>query len=83
MAGDLTIDPRWLDNRPAFSELWQAEAFALTMQLSRAGHFTWAEWVVAFSSEIKTSPQVEGEDINTAYYRSGCRLWKRSSRVAA
>lgn len=39
------------------------------MQLSRAGHFTWAEWVAAFSGEITTSPQEEGEDINTAYYR--------------
>lgn len=69
MADDLAIDPRWLDNGPAFSEPWQAEAFALTMQLSRAGHFTWAEWVAAFSGEITTSPQEEGEDINTAYYR--------------
>lgn len=69
MADDLAIDPRWLDNGPAFSEPWQAEAFALTMQLSRAGHFTWAEWVAAFSSEITASPQEEGEDVNTAYYR--------------
>lgn len=69
MADDLAIDPRWLDNGPAFSEPWQAEAFALTMQLSRAGHFTWAEWVAAFSSEITASPQEECEDVNTAYYR--------------
>jgi len=69
MADDLAIDPRWLDNGPAFSAPWQAEAFALTMQLSRAGHFAWAEWVGVFSSEITTSPQEEGEDTNTAYYR--------------
>jgi nitrile hydratase accessory protein len=69
MPDDLTIDPQWLDKGPAFSEPWQAEAFALTMQLSRAGHFTWAEWVDAFSNEINTSPQTEGEDINAAYYR--------------
>ncbi|WP_368518142.1 nitrile hydratase accessory protein [Rhizobium sp.] len=69
MPVDLTIDPRWLDKGPAFSEPWQAEAFALTMQLSRAGHFTWAEWVETFSSEIKASPQHDDEDVNTAYYR--------------
>ncbi len=64
-----TIDPKWLDNGPAFSEPWQAEAFALTIQLSRAGHFTWNDWVSTFSAEITASPQTADEDINTAYYR--------------
>ncbi len=69
MPRDLTIDQQWLDKGPAFSEPWQAEAFALTMQLSRAGHFTWTEWAAAFSREIETEPQRDDEDVNTAYYR--------------
>lgn len=69
MKTELMIDPQWLDEGPAFSEPWQAEAFALTMQLSRMGHFTWADWVSAFSAEIEASPQTADEDINTAYYR--------------
>lgn len=68
-AAQQSIDPQWLDNGPAFSEPWQAEAFALTLQLARAGHFTWTDWVGTFSAEITASPQTADEDINTAYYR--------------
>jgi nitrile hydratase accessory protein len=52
-----------------FAEPWQAEAFACTLQLSRQGVFTWAEWVAAFSAEIKTAPVRPGETHNEAYYR--------------
>jgi len=53
----------------AFDEPWQAEAFACTLQLSRQGVFTWAEWVAVFSAEIKASPVRAGETHNAAYYR--------------
>jgi hypothetical protein len=62
-----SIDPQWLDNGPAFSEPWQAEAFALTLQLARAGHFSWTDWVGTFSMRISTPPITV----------SGCRRWKR------
>ena len=52
-----------------FAEPWQAEAFACTLQLSRQGLFTWAEWVAVFSAEIKTAPVRAGESHNEAYYR--------------
>src|ERR1700709_341124 len=29
---------------PVFAEPWQAQAFALTVQLSHAGCFSWCEW---------------------------------------
>jgi hypothetical protein len=28
---------------PTFNEPWEAQAFALTLQLHEAGHFTWRE----------------------------------------
>ena len=35
-----------------FAEPWQAKAFGLVVQMNAAGHFTWAEWVEAFSREV-------------------------------
>src|SRR5581483_11917265 len=32
---------------PVFAEPWQAQAFALAVKLSEAGHFTWKEWTTA------------------------------------
>lgn len=37
---------------PVFDEPWQAQAFALTVKLSEAGHFTWSEWADMFGAEI-------------------------------
>jgi nitrile hydratase accessory protein len=54
---------------PVFDQPWQAHAFALVMQLHRAGAFTWEEWVRVFSREIATAPAQPGERVNDAYYR--------------
>lgn len=37
---------------PHFFAPWQAKAFALTVGLNEAGHFTWGEWVEVFSARI-------------------------------
>jgi nitrile hydratase accessory protein len=37
---------------PVFAEPWQAQAFALTVQLHERGAFTWTEWAQALSAEI-------------------------------
>jgi nitrile hydratase accessory protein len=52
-----------------FAEPWQAQAFAMTMQLSRKGAFTWGDWVAVFSAEIRANPEQPGEDSVDAYYR--------------
>ncbi len=52
-----------------FAEPWQAQCFAMTMQLSQNGTFTWAEWVAVFSAMIKIHPAQPGEDRVEAYYR--------------
>ncbi len=35
----------------AFEEPWQAQAFALTLDLHSRGAFTWTEWAAALSRE--------------------------------
>lgn len=35
-----------------FAEPWEARAFAIVLQLSKDGYFTWAEWVDTFSKEV-------------------------------
>lgn len=49
---------------PVFAEPWQAQAFALALQLSEAGHFTWAEWVETLSAVLCDAPPDDG----SSYY---------------
>jgi nitrile hydratase accessory protein len=52
-----------------FDAPWEAQAFALVVQLSKTGHFGWNEWVRVFSQEIARSPARAGESENDTYYR--------------
>ncbi|MCV2864889.1 nitrile hydratase accessory protein [Albidovulum sediminicola] len=36
-----------------FDEPWQAQLFALTVALSEAGRFSWAEWTESFGATLK------------------------------
>ncbi len=38
-----------------FAEPWQAQLFALTVALNKAGHFTWAEWTAVFGPVVRTA----------------------------
>jgi len=49
-----------------FDEPWQAQAFALTVQLHRQGAFTWTEWTRALSEQIAAA----GPDDGAGYYAS-------------
>ena len=40
---------------PVFTEPWQAQAFALAVQLHQGGAFTWTEWAEALSQELKAA----------------------------
>jgi len=40
---------------PVFAEPWQAQSFALTVQLHEGGAFTWTEWAEALSRELKAA----------------------------
>jgi nitrile hydratase accessory protein len=45
---------------PVFAEPWQAQAFALALQLNAAGVFTWAEWAQALSRNLAGDPADDG-----------------------
>jgi nitrile hydratase accessory protein len=51
--------PRDADG-PVFAEPWQAQAFALAVQLNAAGAFTWAEWAQALSRQLAGDPSDDG-----------------------
>ena len=54
---------------PVFAEPWQAQAFALTVRLHDAGHFSWSEWTTALAGELRQAVD-RGEPDNdaTRYY---------------
>ena len=43
------------DDGPVFAEPWQAQAFAIAVQLSAEGHFTWTEWTIALGEQLDTA----------------------------
>jgi nitrile hydratase accessory protein len=49
---------------PVFEEPWQAQAFAMAVQLCDAGHFTWPEWVETLSTVLRENAPDDG----SAYY---------------
>jgi nitrile hydratase accessory protein len=54
---------------PVFREPWEAQAFAMVLELYDRGHFTWSEWVRHLSAEI-ASARARGEpDTGGTYYR--------------
>ena len=52
---------------PVFAEPWQAQAFALAVKLSEAGHFTWKEWAAALADELKAA-EARGEPDDGSHY---------------
>lgn len=56
--------PRDADG-PVFGEPWQAQAFALALQLHAQGAFTWTEWANALSERLAT---LAPDDDGSRYY---------------
>lgn len=54
---------------PVFAEPWQATAFALAVQLSAEGHFTWKEWAAALADELKAAAERGEPDDGSRYYQ--------------
>ena len=65
---DLPALPRD-EGGPVFREPWEAQAFALAVNLSEAGHFSWKEWTVALSQEIKDAKERGDPDLGPTYYQ--------------
>src|SRR5438270_13270327 len=56
------------DDGPVFAEAWQAQAFAMTIELSRQGRFTWREWAAALAAEIAAARARGDADLGDTYY---------------
>jgi len=53
---------------PVFAEPWQAQVFALAVELSAQGHFTWAEWAATLTKEIQAASDSGEPDDGSNYY---------------
>ena len=53
---------------PVFNEPWEAEAFAMTLNLYAQGYFTWPEWVERLGAEISAAPDAGDADRGDTYY---------------
>jgi nitrile hydratase accessory protein len=68
MSGDpatLPGQPRDEDG-PAFREPWEAQAFAMTIELHQRGVFTWGEWTRSLGRHITAA--ASAGDLGDAYY---------------
>jgi nitrile hydratase accessory protein len=64
--------PETMESNPVFTEVWQAQAFALAVELSRRGHFTWQEWSATLGEELRGP-----SDNGSHYYHSWVRALER------
>lgn len=76
-SSDRSVDPDDLaplrrlprdDDGPVFNEPWQAQAFALAVNLSEQGYFTWKEWAAALSEELAAAARRGEPDDGSHYY---------------
>jgi nitrile hydratase accessory protein len=56
------------DGGPVFAQPWQAHAFALAIELSGQGHFTWKEWAAALAHELTAAADRGEPDDGSHYY---------------
>jgi len=74
----LPLQPRDNDG-PVFAEPWQAQAFALAVELSKQGLFTWAEWAETLGAEIRAAANDGDADLGDTYYDHWMRALERLS----
>ena len=60
--------PRDADG-PVFREPWEAQAFALAVELHAAGLFGWDEWAAALGRAITAAQAAGDPDTGETYYR--------------
>ena len=54
---------------PVFAEPWQAQAFAMTLQLHQRGLFSWPEWAAALTAQIHAAQAAGDADLGDTYYQ--------------
>lgn len=58
-----------LADTPPFAEPWQAQAFAMVLQLHERGLFSWPEWAAALAAQISSAQAAGDADLGDTYYR--------------
>ena len=53
---------------PVFAEPWQAQVFAMAVQLSAAGHFTWTEWTTTLGVQLQAAAGRGEPDDGSRYF---------------
>ena len=53
---------------PVFRAPWEAQAFAMALELHRRGVFTWSEWAATLSAEIAAANARHEHDDGSRYY---------------
>ena len=66
-AQELPDLPKDVDG-PVFAAPWQAQAFAMALELHRRGVFTWSEWAATLSAEIAAANARHEHDDGSHYY---------------
>ncbi len=56
------------DDGPVFAEPWQAQAFAVVVQLTEAGKLTWKEWAERLGGVLREAEQSGQVDTGERYY---------------
>ena len=56
------------EDGPVFKEPWEAEAFAMTLNLYAQGYFTWPEWAERLGAEISAARDAGDADRGDTYY---------------
>ena len=54
---------------PVFREPWEAQAFAMALQLHERGVFTWGEWADTLAAQIKAAQTKGDADLGDTYYQ--------------
>jgi nitrile hydratase accessory protein len=54
---------------PTFREPWEAQAFAMALELKGRGLFTWGEWAAMLGDEIRKAQATGDPDTCSTYYR--------------
>jgi nitrile hydratase accessory protein len=63
------------EGQPVFPEPWNAEVFALTVQLHRNDLFSWSQWAEALSFELNKSGRCQlGSDYFDCWCDALCNL---------
>lgn len=56
------------DEGPVFSAPWEAQAFAMAVELHARGAFTWREWSAALAREIASEGESSGDSTSASRY---------------